>query len=193
MPPGITNGRKLLLFCRRFAPGRMPLEQWINCRLGFGISIPGFWRHKTAVVKQAVSAMRLFRTTAPAGNVQCDQVDDVRYPLPPGYRASLIAQIRRTIERRLIRTLRWGESTILRFRISRLGLASDKGRPPPPAAIPGCWQCAFRDCRPALAGATNGRDRKRFETCVSRCTIPPSLEKVLECSPLAGPRYCRRW
>ena len=129
---------------------------------------PDLWRHKTAVVKQAMLTMRLSRTTAPTVNVQCGQVDGVRYLLLLGYRASLVTENRRTIERRLIRTLHLGERSILRFRISRLSLARDKERPPPPAAISSCRQCAFRDCQPGLAGATNGRDRKRFETSAYR-------------------------
>src|SRR5450631_493360 len=44
---------------------------------------PDLCRDKTAVVKQAGFTMRLFRTTAPACNVQCDEVDGVRYLLPP--------------------------------------------------------------------------------------------------------------
>src|ERR1700687_4882938 len=44
---------------------------------------PDLCRDKTAVVKQARFKMRLFRTTAPTCNVQCDEVDGVRYRLPP--------------------------------------------------------------------------------------------------------------
>src|ERR1700730_7016708 len=44
---------------------------------------PDLCRDKTAVVKQAELTMRLLRTAAPACNVQCDEVDGVRYLLPP--------------------------------------------------------------------------------------------------------------
>jgi hypothetical protein len=86
---------------------------------------PDLWRHKTAVVKQAVLTMRLFLTAMPTGHVECDQVVGMRYLLPLGYHASLTTEIRQTIERRLIRTLRLGERSILRYRTSRLSLASD--------------------------------------------------------------------
>jgi hypothetical protein len=53
----------------------------------------------------------------------------MRHLLPLGFHASLMTEIPRTIERRLIRTLRLGERSILRYRTSRLSLASDKQRP----------------------------------------------------------------
>src|SRR5450755_1772268 len=40
---------------------------------------PDSCRDKMAVVKQAGYTIQLFRTTAPAYNVQCDEVDGVRY------------------------------------------------------------------------------------------------------------------
>src|ERR1700692_1943943 len=43
---------------------------------------PDLCRDKTAVVKQAGVTMRLLRTTAPACDVQRDEVDGVRYLLP---------------------------------------------------------------------------------------------------------------
>ena len=76
-----TRGRKLRPFCRRLAPGGMPFEQWINCRLGFDISIPNSWRDKTTVARQAANAA--IRTTTPICNVQCEQVRDTARRLSP--------------------------------------------------------------------------------------------------------------
>jgi hypothetical protein len=90
---------------------------------------PDLWRDKTEVVKQAGLTMRLFRTTTPTCNVQCDQVDGARYLPPLGYPVSVITEIRRTIEQRLIRTLHLGERSILKFRTGSLSLARDGERP----------------------------------------------------------------
>ena len=152
-----------MLSCRRLAPGRMSFEQWINCRLGFGISIPEF----VAARDGGRYASDVYNATIPDSGAEVQRSisksDGARNLLLLGYRASLVAENRRTIERRLICTLHLGERSILRFKFSRPSPARDKERPPPPAAISSCRHCAFRDRQPGLAGATNGRDRERFE------------------------------
>jgi hypothetical protein len=87
----------------------------------------------------------------------------VRYLLPLGYRDSLITEIRRTIERRLIRTLHLGERSILWYGISRLNLARDKQRPTSSRNDIQLVTTRVPRLSPALVSATNGRDRKRFE------------------------------
>jgi hypothetical protein len=39
----------------------MSFEQWINCRRGFDISIPGFVVDETVIVKPAGLRMQIFR------------------------------------------------------------------------------------------------------------------------------------
>jgi hypothetical protein len=52
----MTKGRKLRPRFR-FAPGRMPFQQWINSRRGLDISISRFAVYEPAIVKQATEAM----------------------------------------------------------------------------------------------------------------------------------------
>jgi len=104
----------------------MAFEQWINCRLGFDISIPGFVARRDGGREASGFGNAAFWTTTPTYNVQCDQVDGARYLLPPGYPVSVITEIPRTIERRLIRTLHLGERSILKFRIGNLSRAKDE-------------------------------------------------------------------
>jgi hypothetical protein len=121
------------------------------------------------VAKQTGLVMRSFRT--PTASVQGDQVDGARYLLPPGSPVSVITEIYRTIERRFIRTLHFGKRNILKFRTDNLvgeGSASVASTP----------AMRVREDQPELAAATNGRDDKPFEAHVSRCTMPPSPEKV---------------
>jgi len=91
-------------FCRRLAPGGMPFERWTNCSLGFDISIPRFVRDKTAVVKQAGQTLQLFPGNGADVQRPCEQVALLRLGDP----ASVIAQLRRTIERRLIPSVTFG-------------------------------------------------------------------------------------
>lgn len=115
-----------MLSCRRFAPGRISFEQWINCRLGFGISIPEF----VAARDGGRYASDVYNAAIPDSGAEVQRSisksDGARFLLPLGYRASLVAETRRTIERRLICTLHLGERSILKFRISRPSLARDQ-------------------------------------------------------------------
>lgn len=115
-----------MLSCRRFAPGRISFEQWINCRLGFGISIPEF----VAARDGGRYASDVYNAAIPDSGAEVQRSisksDGARFLLPLGYRASLVTETRRTIERRLICTLHLGERSILKFRISRPSLARDQ-------------------------------------------------------------------
>src|ERR1700738_2140048 len=138
----MTNGRKLRPFCRRFAPGRVPFEQWINCRLGFDISIPRFVSgqdggrsasgvHNPAIPDNGAGVQRPMRRgrwseipaaagLALAASKTSGSKGLQGFPLwqfqvallSLGYPASVIKKMRRTIERRLIRTLHLVERSI---------------------------------------------------------------------------------
>ncbi len=82
-----------LLSCRRFAAGRISFEQWINCRLGFGISIPEF----VAAQDGGRYASDVYNATIPDNGADgatsnASKVDGARNLLLLGYRASLVAE-----------------------------------------------------------------------------------------------------
>ena len=130
----------------------MLFEQWINCRLGFDISIPRFVVGQDVIVKQARLTIRIFgqRRRCAASNTtrsmeiptaaglalaasktspgqRVSKANSARPTLLPlGYPASVVTEIGRTIERRLIRTLHLVEWSIPRFRIDCLGLSEGR-------------------------------------------------------------------
>jgi hypothetical protein len=137
----------------------MPFEQWINCRLGFDISIPqicvGTRRrslskrvNNAAIPDNGADVQRPMRRgrwseipaaagLALAASKTSGSKDLQGFPLwqfqvallPLAYPASIIKKLRRTIERRLIRTLHLVERSIPKFRIGCLSLTRDGERP----------------------------------------------------------------
>lgn len=103
-------------------PGEYRSSSGSIAGLALASQSPNLWRHETAVVTQAMFTM-LSRTAAPRFDVQSARAMARDSCCLLGYRASLVAENRRTIERRLICTLHLGERSILRFRISRMSLA----------------------------------------------------------------------
>jgi hypothetical protein len=91
----------------------------------------------------------------------------VKYLQPIRSSASVIAEAGRTIEQRLIRTVRSAERSILRFRIGKLSLATDQR--------PICSRCdiqqsTMRVPRLVVADATNGRPNALYDAAY--CTAP---------------------